>query len=373
MALRKKRNFKGLALPSQDIQSIQPPETQTVTKKQPNKETTLKRRGCDFNVLLRDNRNEPDNSDIYTNYLNNYTGNNQNNNQYANNERLGKFEIVINPDDLEILRDLGSGASGAVSKVLHKSSNTVMAMKVVRIDASIRQQVLKELQILYECNSPYIVSFYGAFPQGNTIKICLEYMDLGSFDSIYRKSGAIPTNVLGLLTHSVLQGLTYLYNTHRIMHRDIKPSNILINSSGYIKICDFGISKEMVNSIANTFVGTASYMSPERMQGSSYTVKSDVWSLGTTLMELALGYYPFRPEGENMSIFEMLDYIANEKLPSLPVDRFLRDFVEFVDLCLIKDPEGRPTPVMLIDHPFVLRYSRRRVDISGWLKSIEHS
>ena len=85
----------------------------------------------------------------------------------------------------------------------------------------------------------------------------------------------------------------------------------------------------MVNSIANTFVGTAAYMSPERMEGSSYTVKSDVWSLGTTLMELAIGQYPFRPEGEAMSIFEMLDFITKEELPPLPQEfpEDLRDLV----------------------------------------------
>ena len=63
----------------------------------------------------------------------------------------------------------------------------------------------------------------------------------------------------------MLGGLTYLYQTHRIMHRDIKPSNILINSKGEIKLCDFGVSSELENSVADTFVGTGTYMAPERI------------------------------------------------------------------------------------------------------------
>lgn len=90
---------------------------------------------------------------------------------------------------------------------------------------------------------------------------------------------------------------------------DIKPSNILCNSHGDIKLIDFGVSGELINSIAHTFVGTSVYMSvsqsclfrygrliwlqPERIQGAEYSVKSDVWSLGITIIELAHGRFPF--------------------------------------------------------------------------------
>ncbi|KAI8325726.1 kinase-like protein [Martensiomyces pterosporus] len=350
-----------------------------------------------------------------------------------------EFRLDLREEDLVQVKSMGEGAGGAVMKVMHKPTQTVMAMKVERMpstclcaccvlpvdmcssrmsalrcvamfcfillladtcttayllrlahsqlaclpapslfpirkcvaDANIRQQVLKELQILHECNSPYIVSFYGAFPKNNGIQMCLEFMDLGSFDNIYRKHGPIPINVIGRITTSVLQGLIYLYEDMRVMHRDIKPSNILLNSSGFIKICDFGISKEMINSIADTFVGTASYMSPERMKGSSYTVKSDVWSLGLTLMELALGKFPFRPEGEAMSIFEMLNYITTEDLPSLSPEEFPKDFCDMIDSCLAKDPMGRPTPRELVSHPFVVACANAKVDIAKWAKSLQ--
>jgi serine/threonine protein kinase len=59
----------------------------------------------------------------------------------------------------------------------------------------------------------------------------------------------------------VLKGLSYLRDKHAIIHRDVKPSNILVNSAGEIKICDFGVSGQLIDSMANSFVGTRSYMS----------------------------------------------------------------------------------------------------------------
>lgn len=66
----------------------------------------------------------------------------------------------------------------------------------------------------------------------------------------------------------VLKGLSYLRDKHAIMHRDVKPSNILVNSAGEIKICDFGVSGQLIDSMANSFVGTRSYMAvslPDRV------------------------------------------------------------------------------------------------------------
>lgn len=93
--------------------------------------------------------------------------------------------------------------------------------------------------------------------------MCMEFADKGSLDSIYKKSG-IPVDVLGQITLAIVVGLTYLYDNHRIIHRDVKPSNVLVFSSGQIKICDFGVSGELINSVADTFVGTSIYMSVRR-------------------------------------------------------------------------------------------------------------
>lgn len=155
-------------------------------------------------------------------------------------------------------------------------------------------------------------------------------------------------DVLGKIAEAVLGGLTYLYRTHRIMHRDIKPSNILLNSKGEIKLCDFGVSSELEGSIAMTFVGTGTYMAPERIQGSPYTVKSDVWSVGLTLMELAIGRFPFQTDpadGGPQGILDLLQQIVLEPAPKLPKsDAFPQILEDMIAKCLLKDPAHRPTP-----------------------------
>ena len=94
-------------------------------------------------------------------------------------------------------------------------------------------------------------------------------MDGGSLDLILKKAGRIPEDILGKITSAVLKGLSYLRDKHAIMHRDVKPSNILVNSGGEIKICDFGVSGQLIDSMANSFVGTRSYMSVSKNQNSN--------------------------------------------------------------------------------------------------------
>ena len=159
-------------------------------------------------------------------------------------------------------------------------------------------------------------------------------------------------DVLGKISEAVLGGLAYLYSAHKIMHRDLKPSNILVNSKGQIKLCDFGVSSELEGSIAETFVGTGTYMAPERIQGSPYTVKSDVWSVGLTLMELAIGKFPFGGSDDDgdgpggpQGILDLLQQIVLEPAPKLPrSDAFPKILDDMIEKCLMKNPAERPTP-----------------------------
>lgn len=151
---------------------------------------------------------------------------------------------------------------------------------------------MRELKILRLCRSTSVVSFFGAFLHDQDIYIMMEYMDLGSLETIYKATGPIPEPIVGVIGLRVLQGLKYLYLNHKIVHRDIKPSNILMSSTGDVKIADFGVSKQLTdNTQAMTFTGTQAYLAPERIrQGSNCSPVADVWGVGLTLIEIATGY-----------------------------------------------------------------------------------
>ncbi|CAO3676975.1 unnamed protein product [Umbelopsis ramanniana] len=234
----------------------------------------------------------------------------------------------------------------------------------------VRRQIMREMQYMHDCDSKHIVSFYGAFMNDGDISMCMEYMDIGSLDRVYKKHGPIRQDVLRKIAFAVLDGLIYLYDCHRIIHRDVKPSNVLVNSIGQIKICDFGVSGPLIDSIADTFVGTSYYMSPERILGSPYSVKSDVWSFGMTLLELAIGRFPLVSEdGTSPAVFELLQRIVHEPVPTLPSnENYSAELKSFIDICLLKDMESRPTPADLMQQGYLL--VQEKVDLQHWAKQM---
>ncbi|KAI9831012.1 MAG: hypothetical protein M1819_005250 [Sarea resinae] len=240
----------------------------------------------------------------------------------------------------------------------------IMAMKEIRLelDEAKFAAIIMELDILHRCISPFIVDFYGAFFQEGAVYICMEFMDGGSIDKLY--GDGIPENVLRKITFSTLMGLKTLKDEHNIIHRDVKPTNILINTRGQIKICDFGVSGNLVASIAKTNIGCQSYMAPERIAsggvaqaganpgGGTYSVQSDIWSLGLTVIECAMGRYPYPPETYN-NIFSQLSAIVDGEPPDLPAEGFSDEARDFVRGCLHKIPKLRPTYAMLLRHPWI--------------------
>lgn len=201
----------------------------------------------------------------------------------------------------------------------------IMAMKEIRLelDEAKFAAIIMELDILHRCVSPFIVDFYGAFFQEGAVYICMEFMDGGSIDKLY--GNGIPEAVLRKITLATVRGLKSLKDEHNIIHRDVKPTNILVNTKGSVKICDFGVSGNLVASIAKTNIGCQSYMAPERISGGgiaqaganpgggTYSVQSDIWSLGLTIIECALGQYPYPPETYD-NIFSQLS-VSSALLP----------------------------------------------------------
>ncbi|KAK3739594.1 hypothetical protein QZH41_011221, partial [Actinostola sp. cb2023] len=249
--------------------------------------------------------------------------------------RLGEKKYEFNIDDLEMEDEIGCGTCGQVSKMKHKKSGYVLAVK-------------------------------------SDVFICMELMTTCLDKLIKRLQGPIPEYILGKMVVAIVNALHYLKEQHGVMHRDVKPSNMLLDSSGCVKLCDFSISGRLVDSKAKTkSAGCAAYMAPERIDPPDpihpdYDVRADVWSLGISLVELATGVFPYR---DCTTEFEVLTRVMNEDPPKLPCDQgFSEEFSSFVNECLIKDYNYRPKYDKLLQHPFIKTYETRDVDVACWLK-----
>jgi len=194
-----------------------------------------------------------------------------------------------------------------------------------------------------------------------------------------RMNQRIPENIIGKIAIAIVQALSYLKDQLKIIHRDVKPSNILLDKEGNIKLCDFGISGTLVNSIAESRdAGCRPYMAPERIDPNAskgYDIRSDVWSLGITLYEVSTGQFPWTKQWT--SIFEQLCAVVEGDPPQLSPTMsgcsFSNEFVAFVNTCLIKDHLQRPKYTRLLQHPFLIRSANETVDVKGYFSYVFES
>ncbi|XP_015621396.1 mitogen-activated protein kinase kinase 1 isoform X4 [Oryza sativa Japonica Group] len=253
-------------------------------------------------------------------------------------------DVQLSMDDLEMIQVIGKGSGGIVQLVRHKWVGTLYALKGIQmnIQEAVRKQIVQELKINQATQNAHIVLCHQSFYHNGVIYLVLEYMDRGSLADIIKQVKTILEPYLAVLCKQVLEGLLYLHHERHVIHRDIKPSNLLVNRKGEVKITDFGVSAVLASSMGqrDTFVGTYNYMAflpfflvqPERISGSSYDYKSDIWSLGLVILECAIGRFPYIPsEGEGwLSFYELLEAIVDQPPPSAPADQFSPEFCAFI-------------------------------------------
>ncbi|XP_046747199.1 dual specificity mitogen-activated protein kinase kinase 6 isoform X1 [Diprion similis] len=291
---------------------------------------------------------------------------------------IGEKTFNVEADDLEVLCVLGRGAYGVVEKMKHKQSGTIMAVKRITATVNTQEQkrLLMDLDVSMRSSAcPYTVQFYGALFREGDVWICMEVMDMSLdkfYINVYEHGRSIPEDILGKIAFAVVSALHYLYSQLRVIHRDVKPSNILINQKGEVKICDFGISGYLVDSVAKTIdAGCKPYMAPERIDPtgnpSQYDIRSDVWSLGISLVELATGKFPYASWG---TPFEQLKQVVKDDAPKLPAGKFSSDFEEFINKCLMKDYTARPNYNQLLEFSFLTAHAAKDTDVAAFVGEI---
>ena len=240
--------------------------------------------------------------------------------------------------------------------------------------SSDKSSLKKEIKILKECQWSYIVGYHDSYIKGDELWLILEYWNAGSvIDLIKITERVLNEYEIASITQAVLKGLDYLH-TRKMIHRDIKAGNILLDRNGNVKIADFGVSKQ-INTYENTktFIGTPLWMSPEVLTKSEYNRKTDIWSLGITIIEMGEGDPPYSDIKSN---------IAMLKIPNSPPtgmsnpQNWSKELNNFISRWLTIDQNKRPTARELLKDPFIDNYAKGPQLISelvdSCIEEIEH-
>ena len=246
-------------------------------------------------------------------------------------------------EDLYFIREIGAGSYGKVCLVHNKKN--AYAAKTIEIKNCKHQKLLRyyvnEKNIMTGLNHPFIVKLVNTFKTNHHLYFLLEFIDgltISSYCRLRNKELVRNLNEMIFLGACLFSVVNYLQSM-RIIHRDIKPSNCIIDRSGYVKVIDFGVAKDMTGKdLTTTVLGTTHYISPEMILGNGYSFSTDYWSIGVMLYRFYFGYFPFgQGETEPSKIYED---ITSSKLV-LPSDKKHSEVNTFFMSILNKKPNKR--------------------------------
>ncbi|KAM7415712.1 hypothetical protein PAMA_017988 [Pampus argenteus] len=259
------------------------------------------------------------------------------------------------------LHEIGHGSFGAVYFARNSYSNEVVAIKKMSYNGKQTtekwQDIIKEVKFLGQLRHPNTIEYKGCYLKDNTAWLVMEYCLGSASDLLEVHKKPLQEVEIAAITHGALLGLAYLHS-HNMIHRDVKAGNILLTELGQVKLADFGSAS--IASPANSFVGTPYWMAPEvilAMDEGQYEGKVDIWSLGITCIELA----ERKPPLFNMNAMSALYHIAQNDSPTLQSNEWSDPFRSFVDYCLLKIPQDRPSSGELLRHDFVRRERSPRI------------
>ncbi len=253
----------------------------------------------------------------------------------ANPTFIGKYEI---------LATVGRGGMGVVYRAQDPRMGRQVAIKTVTEglsnDAGMLQRFYREAEKMGMLKHPNIITVYDLGEQDGFPYIVMEFVEGDPLDRLIQSEQQMPLIFKLRIIEQVCSALGYAHHND-VVHRDVKPANVIVRPDGLTKLLDFGIARQDSSSVDHTLtatggvIGTVPYMAPERLKGSPFDGRSDIFAAGVLLYQVLTGRLPF--PGEELALVSQL---LNEKHP--PVSDYLQDYPSGLDLILERALEKEP-------------------------------
>ncbi len=249
--------------------------------------------------------------------------------------------LTLKDSRFVILEEVNRGSMGIVYRARDKVLEEIVALKILNdymtTDPSAVERFKREARAAKRLSHPNIVRIHDMFEYGNKKLLSMEFIEGVDLKTVLAERKLLPLYEIAGIARPVCDALAYAHQ-QSIVHRDIKPANIMITNTNQVKVTDFGIAKVLLAGADSTrsgsqIIGTPLYMSPEQIMGTDVDARADIYSLGATLYEMAVGRPPFL-DGN-------IEYHHLHTLPPAMTDTVPLALQQIVLKCLEKKPEDR--------------------------------
>ena len=253
------------------------------------------------------------------------------------NEAPGDFSLDIKLGDLEQKNTLGCGAFGRVKLCRYPANDTFYALKCQAkraiVDNGLQEHVLNEMRVMRKIDHPYIAKLLVALQDNKYIYFVLELLLGGELFTHLRNKGKLSEKSAQFYAATVVYAFSTLH-AKKIAYRDLKPENLVMDTTGYIKLVDFGLAKQLISGKTWTLCGTPDYLAPEIILNEGHDLAVDYWALGVLIFEMVVGAPPFYAE-DPMEVYEKI-LSGNPVMPSF----FTRNLADLIKK-LLRSQQGK--------------------------------